>query len=108
MKLRRDSKVDGMSRALTDPFARARVDALIERFRIRGVRMLPLDIIASLTDVGLDADAAEILAEAVLARMRERVSPADELALPVGRPPAASIAREAISWTSTRAARRNA
>jgi hypothetical protein len=84
--------MDDVSRALADPFTRARVDALIERFRIRRVRMLPLDIIAALTDSGLRADAAEILAEAVLARMRERVSPADELALPVGRPPAASIA----------------
>ncbi len=98
MNFERTRKVDGMSRALADPFARARVDALIERFRIRGVRMLPLDIIAALTDVGLDADAAEILAEAVLARMRERVSPADELALQGGRPRASPVARETISW----------
>ncbi len=100
--------MDDVSRALADPFTRARVDALIESFRIRRVRMLPLDIAAALTDVGLDADAAKSLAEVVLARLGERVSPADELVLPVGRPAAASIAREAVSWKSTRAARRDA
>ncbi len=83
----RTSKVDDRSRALADPFTRARVDALIESFRIRGVQMLPLNMAAALTDAGLGADAAEILVEAVLARMGERVSPADEPALPVARPP---------------------
>lgn len=65
-----------VSRALADPFTRARFDALIDHFRTRGVRMLRSNIIAALTDAGLDTDAAEILAEAVLARIRERVSPA--------------------------------
>jgi hypothetical protein len=97
VKLRKDSKVDDVSRALADPFTRARVDALIEHFRIRGVRMLPLDIIAALIEAGLHADAAKILAEAVVARIEERVSPADGLALMIGRPRAGPVAREASS-----------
>jgi hypothetical protein len=84
--------VDDTSRALADPFTRARIDALIERFRIQRVRMLPSDIIAALTNAGLHADAAKILAEAVLARMGERVSPAHDLTLTVGRPRAGPVA----------------
>jgi hypothetical protein len=60
-----------------DPFTRARIDTLIDQFRSRGVRMLALDVAAALSDAGLGPDAADILAEAVLARIGERVQPAD-------------------------------
>ena len=66
------------SRALADPSTRARVDGLIDQLRVRGVRMLPSTIVAALIDAGLNADAAEVLAKAVLARMGERVAPADD------------------------------
>ena len=66
-----------------DPFTRARIDTLIDQFRRRGVRMLPLDMTAALTDAGLSTDAVEMLVEAILARIGERVSPADAPALRV-------------------------
>jgi hypothetical protein len=66
------------SRAPADPSTRARVDGLIDHLRVRGVRMLPTTIVAALVDAGLGADAAEVLAQAVLARMGERVGPADD------------------------------
>ncbi len=65
--------------ALADPFTRARVDALIDQFRLRGVRMNSSNIIATLTDTGMHADAAKILAETVLARIGQRVAPLDHL-----------------------------
>jgi hypothetical protein len=74
----RTSKVDNRSRALADPFTRARLDVLIDQLRVRGVRMLPLDMAAALTDAGLGPDAVEMLVEAILARIGERVSPADD------------------------------
>ena len=108
MKLRSNGKVDDVSQALADPFTRARVNTRIESFRVRGVRMLPLNIAAALADAGLDVDAAEILVRAVVARIGERVSPIDDPTLPLGRSPAASIVREPASWKSTRVARRGA
>ena len=75
------TKMRDQSQALTNPFTRSRIDILIDQFRGRGVRMLPLNITAALIDAGLGPDAAEILAEAVLARIGERVSPADALGL---------------------------
>ena len=71
------SQVDDRSRALADPFTRARLDGLIDQLRVRGVRMLPLDMAAALTDAGLGPDAVEMLVEAILARIGERASPAD-------------------------------
>jgi hypothetical protein len=69
------------SRAPADPSTRARIDALIDHLRVHGVRMLPSTIVEALIDAGLSADAAEVLGEAVLARMGERVAPADDPAL---------------------------
>ena len=69
--------MNNRGRALADPSTCARVDARIEQFRIRDMRMLPSTIVAALTDAGLSSDAAEILAQAVLTRIGERVSPAD-------------------------------
>jgi hypothetical protein len=57
--------------------ARARLDGLIDQMRVRGVRMLPSDMAAALTDAGLSTEAVEMLVEAVLARIEKRVSPAD-------------------------------
>jgi ethanolamine ammonia-lyase small subunit len=79
----RTSKVDDRSRALADPFTRARLDTVIDQLRVRGVRMLPVNMAAALTDAGLSADAVEMLVEAILARIGERVSPADAPALRV-------------------------
>ena len=73
----RTSQVDDRSRALADPFTRARLDGLIDQLRVRGVRMLPVNMAAALTDAGLSADAVEMLVEAILVRLGERVSPAD-------------------------------
>ena len=82
--------MDDRSRALAYPFTRARLDAVIDQLRVRGVRMLPMNMAAALTDAGLSADAVEMLVEAVLARLGERVSPADAPALQVrGRVPGA-------------------
>ncbi len=73
--IKRMSATGDVSRVLADPAMRARVDGLIEQFRVRGVRMKASNIIAALTTEGLDADAATILAETVLARIGQRVAP---------------------------------
>jgi hypothetical protein len=58
---------------------------LIYQFRIRGVQMNPLSIVAALTDTGLHADAAKILAETVLSRIGQRVAPFDDVPPQLGR-----------------------
>jgi hypothetical protein len=61
--------------APADPFTRARVDGLIEILRTRGVSFHRMNIISALTHANLEHDAAALLAEAVLARVGERVLP---------------------------------
>jgi hypothetical protein len=61
--------------ALADPFTRARVDGLIENLRTRGVSFHRMNIITALTNADLEYDTAALLAEAVLARVEERVQP---------------------------------
>ena len=94
-----------VGRALTDPFTRARIDALIDQLRVRGVRMNSSNIIAALTDTGLHADAAKILAETALARIGQRVAPCDDLSRQSDRRHVAPPAREAGSPKSARGAR---
>lgn len=96
------STMGDVCQALADPFTRARVDALIDQFRMRGVRMNRSNIIAALTDTGLHADAAKILAETVLARIRQRVAPLDQPPLQSGRRHVAPPARETVSPKSAR------
>ena len=101
------STMGDICQALADPFTRARVDALIEQFRMRGVRMNSSNIIAALTDTGLHADAAKILAETVLARMGQRVAPLGDLAPQSGRCHFPRSTHEAVPAKSTRTLRPN-
>ena len=101
------STVGDVSRALADPFTRARVDGLIDQFRMRGVRMLPLHIIAALTDAGLHAEEAKVLAETVLARIGQRVAPLGDLPPQSGRCHVPPSAHKAVPSKSARTMRPN-
>lgn len=98
----RMSTISDVSRALADPAMCARIDGLIEQFRTRGVRMNALNIIAALTDEGLEAQAANILADTVLARIGQRVAPLDALPPQLGRRYVAPSGQQAVSSKPTR------
>jgi hypothetical protein len=61
--------------ALADPVTRARIDNVIREFRARSVPLDRTGIVAAAANAGLDATAADVLAEAVEERLRERCAP---------------------------------